>query len=173
MIFRKSKLPRCQRVHVCQITVSEDFLLEEMDLGEGSIVSFITPDGREITCNDTDTQVVFKDMECFQRALEDRTDSGYLETEWNNQTQLFAYSKIGTTGAMVCSMIPEQNITGQVQQIKQITIMITIVTALFSLIIYYHPIGVIFLQIVRVLFLNLVHLLTVIVFETFYVLHPF
>ncbi len=110
-------------------------VLEEMDLGEGSIVSFITPDGREITCNDTDTQVIFKDMESFQRALEDKADSGYLETEWNNQTQLFAYSKIGTTGAMVCSMIPEQNITGQVQQIKQITIIITIATALLSLII--------------------------------------
>lgn len=110
-------------------------VLEEMDLGEGSIVSFITPDGREITCNDTDIQVVFKDMECFRRALEGQTDNGYLETEWNNQTQLFVYSKIGTTGAMVCSMIPEQNITGQVQQIKQITIMITIATALLSLII--------------------------------------
>lgn len=110
-------------------------VLEEMDLGEGSIVGLITPDGREITFNDADTRVVFNDMECFQRALEDREGSGYLETEWNDQTQLFVYSKIGTTGAMVCSMIPEQNITGQVQQIKQITIMTTIAAALLSLII--------------------------------------
>ena len=116
-------------------------LLSGMDLGDGSIIGFVTDDGKEIACTrDEEDKAVFFDEEVFtgqdfyaQSAGSEL--SGNLEIKYNDKQYLYIYSRSEETGVMFCSLIPSSVVTGQAEKIKNITIAFVIIACIISLLI--------------------------------------
>ena len=117
-------------------------LLSGMDLGDGSIIGFVTDDGKEIACTrDEEDKAVFFDEEVFTGqdfyALSAGSEelSGNLEIKYNDKQYLYIYSRSEETGVMFCSLIPSSVVTGQAEKIKNITIAFVIIACIISLLI--------------------------------------
>lgn len=99
-----------------------DFL-EGLDLGRGSIVGFVTANGREIIAGEEGTQgPVFYGQE-FMPGSEDEAD-GFKNVKYNGEEYLFLYSKSQATGAVICALVPRTVIVGQAEEIKSLTLLI-------------------------------------------------
>ena len=117
-------------------------LLSGMDLGDGSIIGFVTDDGKEIACTrDEEDKAVFFDEEVFTgqdfyaQSAGSEELSGNLEIEYNDKQYLYIYSRSEETGVMFCSLIPSSVVTGQAEKIKNITIAFVIIACIISLLI--------------------------------------
>lgn len=117
-------------------------LLSGMDLGDGSIIGFVTDDGKEIACTrDEEDKAVFFDEEVFTgqdfyaQSAGSEELSGNLEIKYNDKQYLYIYSQSEETGVMFCSLIPSSVVTGQAEKIKNITIAFVIIACIISLLI--------------------------------------
>lgn len=119
--------------------------LNGLDMGDGSIMGFVTAGGREIVCENLpegqesvleEGQSVFYGQDFYQDLEE---TEGLKEVSFQGGDYLFLYSKSETTGAAVCALVPMTVVTGQAESIRQITyavvIVAVIVAALIGLII--------------------------------------
>lgn len=97
--------------------------LEEFDWGRNSLISFITPDGREIAAKqDTeDEKLMFQNQDFYKEALGRDDDSGTIYCSYNGRKYLFVYARMRETGAVVCGLIPQEMILGQAADIKKAT----------------------------------------------------
>lgn len=107
-------------------------ILNKLDMGEGSQVAFVTPDGLELCADNNIKDNIFYGQQYYKDAEASKEAFNSTYINYNNKSYLFLYSKIGTTGLMVCSIIPKTNITSQVSSIKDITLIIVIVAVLIS-----------------------------------------
>ena len=117
-------------------------LLSGMDLGDGSIIGFVTDDGKEIACTrDEEDKAVFFDEEVFTgqdfyaQSAGSEELSGNLEIKYNDKQYLYIYSRSEETGVMFCSLIHSSVVTGQAEKIKNITIAFVIIACIISLLI--------------------------------------
>ncbi len=114
-------------------TVSD--ILKRMEFNKGSIIGLVTPDGQEIMF---DGQNAYKSSftgEAFYKeasASEKPEDSFYIE--YQGEKQLFIYSKLGKTGALLCAMIPRSVILGKADGIKNVTIVIVIIACIVAVV---------------------------------------
>ncbi|NLO41391.1 MAG: methyl-accepting chemotaxis protein [Ruminiclostridium sp.] len=118
--------------------VSRDLIkgiFSEYDLGEGSIMGFITGDGRE-TLN-IDAQTVFSELPFYQAILESEEESGYSYQNYNGSEYLFIYSKFKGIPGTVCALVPKNTILMQVSSLKTLNIVfITTASLLAALVVF-------------------------------------
>lgn len=116
------------------IDVKRDVLestLSSLDGGPGSLVGFVTVDGTEYLSESSVCEGnAFVDKDYVQAALagEDKDGSQYVE----NDKYLFLFSKIGSRNAMICALIPQDNIIGQTEDIKNLCLIFSIVAAIIA-----------------------------------------
>ena len=103
-------------------------MLSQFDYGKGSIIGFITGDGRE-TLTNTDQSSVFVDLPYFKQSLKSSEESGNSYETFSNKEYLYLYKKVGDTGAMVCALIPKSTI---IQQAKELRILNMIFVSIAS-----------------------------------------
>ena len=101
-------------------------MFSEYDMGAGSILGFISSDGRE-TLTNTDKASVFSSLPYYKKALVKEEPSGYSYEKYNGEDYLFIYSKFKNVNGTVCTLIPKKTILNKVQNIK--TLNIVFVTA--------------------------------------------
>lgn len=110
-------------------------VLSNISLPKGSTVAFISADGREITPYGSVNNNSFVGNSFYKDCIKAKTAYGHNTV--NNKKDMFIYSKINDTGAMVCALIPYSSITSQANSIKYLTITIVliafIITVLFGL----------------------------------------
>lgn len=111
--------------------------LEELDLGEGSIVGFVVEQGREIVCGPSEDDkanpdIVFWDQEFFQSIDTTESNYGTKEVEYNGTDYLFLYSRSEESGATVCALVPSVLVTGQAEEIKQLTVGLVILACVIA-----------------------------------------
>lgn len=121
--------------------------LMDLDLGEGSIVGFVTSTGREIICEELpegaestlpEGEAVFFGQPFFPVLTDDSTEEymygayeiDYLDTDW-----LFIYSINEKTGATVCALVPMEVIIGQAEQIRSLTVGLVVLAVIVVLVI--------------------------------------
>ena len=84
--------------------------LVDLDKGAGSYAAFIAPENNEtVYCGggaDASTAPVFSELPIYQQAMAAEAGEGFLETSWKGSDYIFAYSKIGATGAMLATLVP-------------------------------------------------------------------
>ena len=84
--------------------------LVDLDRGVGSYAAFVAPEGRETVYAGGEADVaaapVFSQLPVYQEALNSGLTEGFLQTTWNGNNYVFAYSLIGATGAMVATLVP-------------------------------------------------------------------
>lgn len=109
--------------------------LSELDNGKGSYTVFIAPGGNETVYCGTDngktasegTAPVFSELAAYQNAMNAETPEGYSETRWNGRQYVFAYSKIGETGAMLATLVPTALFLESARTIQRVTFLIVFV----------------------------------------------
>ncbi len=142
--FMAYAMPSSQKMGYIVIDISSSAiqeLLSSMDLGSGSIIGFITDDGKEIVCtrdeedNVTFEETVFAGQEFYTESCESDELFGNKEVKYNGKDYLYIYSRSELTGVTFCSLIPASVVTGQAEKIKNITIAFVIIAGIISLLI--------------------------------------
>ena len=142
--FMAYAMPSSQQMGYIVIDISSSAiqeLLSSMDLGSGSIIGFITDDGKEIVCtrdeedNVTFEETVFAGQEFYTESCESDELFGNREVKYNGKDYLYIYSRSELTGVTFCSLIPASVVTGQAEKIKNITIAFIIIAGIISLLI--------------------------------------
>lgn len=115
--------------------------LEGLNLGEGSVVGFVTAGGRELAVLREagaesgiliKDQTVFADKDFFQQAGE---ETGVQEVVYEGQNYLFFHDTSEKTGATVCALVPMQVVTSQAGAIQQLTIIGVLISSIIVIII--------------------------------------
>lgn len=106
----------------------------EYDLGKGSIMGFITADGRETLAN-TDESKVFTELTYFQEVLEAEELSGYSYEEYKGKEYLFIYSRFSGMGGAICALVPKSTILGEVRGLKNINLAFVVAGCLIAIVI--------------------------------------
>ncbi len=119
--------------------------LSSINLGNGSIVGFVTGDGNEalvssaITKEDkieikemTEQDQVFGALEYFGKTKEAKDKNGLSYEKYQGKNYLFLYSKVGSTGATICALVPKSTILKQVQQIKLLSFVFVALACIVS-----------------------------------------
>ena len=119
-------------------------ILDEMDLGDGSITGFVTAGGKELLCENTaegeqsslaEGEKVFADQEFYLKSLESEENTGAMDVTWHGEKYLYIYAKSEICNVTLCELIPVNVVTGQAEKIKNITITLVILAAIISVII--------------------------------------
>ena len=113
-----------------------------LNLGEGSILGFVTPNGREIISENLaegqesvlpDGEAVFYGQDFYSTALESGELQGVSQVRYQGGDYLFIYSTSDMTNASVCALVPMQVVTGQAEDIKGITVGLVILATVIVL----------------------------------------
>ena len=127
------------------ISVAEK-MLGEMDFGKGSVKALVTYDGREVAFEQKTDNPAEADGEKAASAEEDEAaavkqwfvgsdfyestkeagEAGYMDVKIDGKKYVYIYTPVGNTKAMICTLIPQSNVLGQVGSIKYITIFMVI-----------------------------------------------
>ncbi len=116
-----------------------DQMVGNMDFGEGSIKALISPDGREVTSiqgqSGLTEEKYFVGKDYFEE-IKGATESGVRDDiELNGKKYVYIYTPVGETGAMVCVLIPQSNMVGEINTIKYITVAMVAISAVIALLI--------------------------------------
>lgn len=106
---------------------------EDINIENGTIVGFITPDGRETVINEGITDA-FAGSEFYNTAVEAPEEHGNSYVEYQGDDYLFTYSKVGDTGSMVCALIPKAFIINQAESLKNLNILFVTAACLIAII---------------------------------------
>lgn len=130
------------------ISVAEK-MLGEIDFGKGSVKALVTYDGREVafeqktdnpaeadggnTASEEEDEAAeakqwFIGSE-FYESTKEAEEPGYMDVKINGKKYVYIYTPVGNTKAMICTLIPQSNVLGQVGSIKYITIFMVILAA--------------------------------------------
>ncbi len=120
-----------------------DELLAQMDLGDNAVKALISPDGREIVRlqqKDGDVkyeadsgQTVFSDKDFYLESRNAQTGCRYVEMEGKNY--LFVYAPVGSTGVMLCGLVPQENIVGEITFIRNLSIFMVVAAGVIAFLI--------------------------------------
>lgn len=122
-----------------------DEAVAELNFGKKSLTAFIAPGGRETVYKGSDEKIGQKvkadekisvsDLPCYQKAMESEDQYGYFYNEFQGEEYLFSYSKIGNTGAILCSLIPKSVITAQADAIRGLTVIIMVIAIVIAILV--------------------------------------
>lgn len=126
-------------------------ILTNFNLGEGSYVGIITPDNQEMvvegkditkeeegkskTQNNVVKESIYKNQDFYKDALKSEKDSGKDYVRYAGKTYLFTYEKIGRSGIMLCSMVPQSVIVAQANSIRVLTLVMVIISCIIAMIV--------------------------------------
>lgn len=117
--------------------------LDGLNLGEGSIIGFITDGGREIVSEKlaegkesslTEGEAVFINQDFFA-SIDEANLSGSSKVSFNGTSYLFIYSKSEEKGFTICTLVPMSVVTSQAQEIKTLTVWLVILACVIAFVI--------------------------------------
>jgi methyl-accepting chemotaxis protein len=109
-------------------------MFKQYELGDGSILGFITEDGRETLAN-TDETNVFTSLPYYQQALEGEDISGKSEVDFKGEKYLFLYSKFKDVKGTVCALVPKSTILQKVKHIKNLSYAFVAIACVIALLV--------------------------------------
>ena len=109
-------------------------ILSSIDLGAGSILGFVTADGREILSDSAITEPVFTGLDAYTQAIASDTQDVFNEDiTYNGKDYCFVYSKVGETGAVFCGLVPRSVLLQDATTIGYVTLAIVIVAVIIAM----------------------------------------
>ena len=121
-----------QRLGYIVLDVGKDAfegILEEIDFGEGSVIGFVTRNGKELYVRggadgekrNFEEGTLFTQESFYSESLASGEDSGAMEVTYQGEDYLYIYNKSAVCDMTLCSLIPQSVVTGQAERIKSIT----------------------------------------------------
>ena len=121
-----------------------DFL-EQIDIGEGSLVGFITSGGRELAVENVEEGRksvlpeegnVFSGEEYYTEIVNaSEEESGTAEVTFQGEKYLFIYSRSTDIGFTTCALVPMRVVTSQATEIRNMTIGLVILACVIVVIV--------------------------------------
>ena len=121
-----------------------DFM-EEIDIGDGSIIGFVTPGGRELVVENVEEGKesvlpeegnVFSGQEYYTAVMgEAVADAGTAEVDFQGEKYLFIYSHSADIGFTTCALAPMRVVTSQATEIRNMTIGLVILACVIVVIV--------------------------------------
>lgn len=116
--------------------------LSELNNGDGSYVVFIGPDNNEtVYCgSDTGEKIVseelpvFSELGAYKKAVESDEREGYSTIRWHGRSYVFAYYKVGETGAVLFALVPTSKFLGGAKTIQLVTMLMVLAAFVIALI---------------------------------------
>ena len=115
--------------------------LDSLDMGDGSIIGFVTQSGREIISEKlpdgqestrADGETVFYGQDFFNNLEDQQTTK---EVSINGKSYLFFYSRMERTNAAVCALVPMEIVNGQADDIRNVTIAVVLIACVVAVLI--------------------------------------
>ena len=119
------------------VDVSYDYIMETIsDSGfpDGSIVAFITGDGREIVSGIVPDNLLLQEQSYFkklQAGSEGMEGSEYVTM--NKEEYLFLYSKLDHSNITLCTLIPKSAIVAEANEVRNITILVIALAGIIAI----------------------------------------
>ncbi|MDF2636276.1 MAG: methyl-accepting chemotaxis sensory transducer [Pelosinus sp.] len=108
--------------------------ISESGFPSGSVVAFITSEGREIISGTVPEGYKFTKQSYYQDVLKkDLLEEGIKYIKFNNKDYLFAYSRLDGSGSMLCSVIPKSVIVGKANEVKNITSLVVVLASIIAI----------------------------------------
>lgn len=107
-------------------------ILSEYDMGKGSILGYITEDGRE-TLTDPKKTELFTNLSYYQEAMTSDARSGYSYEKYNGNDYLFIFNKFDNVPGIICALIPKATILNEVRDIKTLNILFITLVCIIAL----------------------------------------
>lgn len=121
-----------------------DFM-EEIDIGDGSIIGFVTPGGRELVVENVEEGKesvlpeegnVFSGQEYYTAVMDEAVaDAGTAEVDFQGEKYLFIYSHSADIGFTTCALVPMRVVTSQATEIRNMTIGLVILACVIIVIV--------------------------------------
>ena len=121
-----------------------DFM-EEIDIGDGSIIGFVTPGGRELVVENVEEGKesvlpeegnVFSGQEYYTAVMDEAVaDAGTAEVDFQGEKYLFSYSHSADIGFTTCALVPMRVVTSQATEIRNMTIGLVILACVIVVIV--------------------------------------
>lgn len=113
-------------------------ILQELSLGEGSIAAFVTADGRELILRDgvvsNGGDFSFANQSYYTEAMADNAATIIDYVTYNNRQYLFMVSKSYQNGSAICAMVPVSLVNAGADSIKNVTILMVIISWLIAIV---------------------------------------
>lgn len=120
-----------------------DEILARIDLGNHAIKALISPDGREVVriqqedgdikYEQNDGENVFLDKDFYIESRNAEEGCKYVEAA--GKKYLYVYAPVGNTGVMLCGLVPQENIVGEILFIRNLSIFMVVLAAIIAFII--------------------------------------
>ena len=121
-----------------------DFL-KEINIGDGSIIGFITPGGRELVVENVEEGSesvlpeegnVFYGQDYYNAVMNEAVaDAGTAEVDFQGENYLFIYSRSADIGFITCALVPMRVVTSQATEIRNMTIGLVILACVIVVIV--------------------------------------
>lgn len=121
-----------------------DFM-EEIDIGDGSIIGFVTPGGRELVVENVEEGKesvlpeegnVFSGQEYYTAVMDEAVaDAGTAEVDFQGEKYLFIYSHSADIGFTTYALVPMRVVTSQATEIRNMTIGLVILACVIVVIV--------------------------------------
>lgn len=121
-----------------------DFM-QEIDMGDGSIIGFITPGGRELVVENVaegqesvlpEEGNVFYGEDYYTTVMDAAVaDAGTAEVDFQGENYLFIYSSSADIGFNTCALVPMKVVTSQATEIRNMTIGLVILACVIVVIV--------------------------------------
>lgn len=106
--------------------------MKTLELPENSYVALITQDGREITPDGNAVEPVFTNLPEYQNIQAGTEKNEHLTVTYNGEDHELIYSRVGDSGAVICAMIPSSYLLEQSASIKNLTVFLVLLAAVFA-----------------------------------------
>ena len=112
-------------------------MLSQMDFGEGTIRAMVSEDGREIISiqgreEEEIQESYFSGQEFFEHSRE-LGETASQTVRIDGKRYVYLSTPVGKTGIMICALIPRNNLMGQANVIRAITVIMVILAAAAAL----------------------------------------
>lgn len=117
------------------LDISTDFIRNAMlnsGFADGSILGFVTGDGKEILNLDMEG-FKFNEQDFYQQAMLSNGESNYVN--YNNKVYLFIYNKLTTGNSCVFAMIPRAKIIEDANAVKGLTIFLVFLASIIAILV--------------------------------------
>ncbi|HHU74500.1 MAG TPA: methyl-accepting chemotaxis protein [Clostridiales bacterium] len=116
-------------------------VLKSSILSKRSLSAFITPDGRETILKGNGNQALelsegekkIANQDFYKKVVNNDKVNDFDYVTFEGRKHLFVYSKIGDTGAMICSLIPQSDILSQLGTIRNATILFVLISCVIAI----------------------------------------
>ena len=117
-------------------------ILNEINLGNGSIVGMVTAQGKEIICENKigneqgkveDGEKVFFGKDFYETVYSgEEVKEDAILVDYMGEEYMFIYSKSEDTGICVCALVPMNTVIGQAEEIRMVTIQMVVIACLIA-----------------------------------------